>query len=1431
MFSPQDCVLRLFYSFYEIPPKVRKVESVTNVTEKISKNRLKDKDEEKSDKRDDDKKPKNKRERSKEKKQSKLSGKRKVRADGSASVTDNAVILAESVYVETVQATSVKCKDIDNTAIASLCSAEYRKSADPKVDRSMISNLAVAKCSEKGQSTFQSPTKQKPPPESSPSSIIANSSNKNSSKVSKGHNSKTSIKLLIKSSEMKDCKSQKSESIATKIEVKHDINDIPSKAKITKIEVKHDINDIPSNAKITKKQNGERTPMSKSNLFEKMSTLARSSEMEFKDLAVSSDSFSSQFQNKACNNNKTPREADFLKCDTKSNANIAKMNAALKADELMDKKNINRKVIGETVVNQEMQSEKTSMSLNKLQDTKPEKCSAKNSLEIEMKFDNAGKEHTAPDMKANKQDSKVVITSGNQSKSDCKTEIYSVKSNGTQGMTCNLGNKVTQNVQQEAHDLSGRTQDTNQNEIKHGQPQHGSAVDNLKENGFKSPVCDSTLIIVKTEPNSATEDVSNNRKTCDSINPSRSKLGLSGIKQISVHPEKNIAKRALEESKQNSKQNRDDGVRATSESKGNLDANSAVLPKANHATSDKCTVLQKIHNGGTKVTEITSVQSSVKMLQVQDPSASKAVNETAGKEQLSSSNKKTLVEPVSVSSQSENQQHSSAASQCSDMPIDVMKPVISDISLVANVSKPVISDISSVEHSVMSKIRGSSPEVNSGELKISSSKPAFVSGVSTTTTSSSPLPAPPKLLKTMVISTVSSSNHIPTSYSIASIVSVPVFKPGSIPSTSFTAVSHAPSSSPAANTSVHSKSCDVTSTVPHKAAVPVMCTTTFTRTTLAAPITSSAPVTTSASAVGSEAVGPISFPMMVKSTESGSSSAIYLGNRSESTTASSDASIKKTSICIPSTASLGNAAISTTASSIALPVTASTASNVIPLTTAVTTLALTVTTTGVSSWCTDTTINVANTFLNLPPKESPALKNTQTKSSSRVSGASNSNVIPHKEAIKLDNFLFDTKPSEMESLVAVSSHKVKDSCSLARQIHKGPLRTKSNSSAQVHGMLSSKSLASAESHITAVHHLPKTISHTSKPYSVAKSTSVSSASATKCNSIIQMTKISTLIPKSASITSKAGTFSKSFSYPSTLNSVPSSRSFLHTSLPPHMPRPDLSAVINGSSGYERAFLTKSSGLSSSASSLQVASAATTSSSHHRTSSKHGSKDGDSKVEKTPKNKAVPPLTIPKSCLTTLKLQRSPGSTDHYIFAPLSHYTAATHHNGERSKSKEVKYNGSRTPTSPPTPTKDSVFIGERQRVPTIKISDINRNPIIVESGGSSHGNNSSRPHSQFRSYSHGSSRSSSSDSGSARAHSRGGSDSNSPTGSSDRSDRSPARDARRPSDSELLLSQHWHGYSAADLLFNGFKLPPKFHDLHYDTDAMPLDYSQSSSKS
>ncbi|CAL1528781.1 unnamed protein product, partial [Lymnaea stagnalis] len=71
----RDCVLRLFYSFYEVPPKVRKVEALLSVTEKVGKkNKEKEKKDEKTEKRKEERRFKCKKEKSKERKQCQVSG-------------------------------------------------------------------------------------------------------------------------------------------------------------------------------------------------------------------------------------------------------------------------------------------------------------------------------------------------------------------------------------------------------------------------------------------------------------------------------------------------------------------------------------------------------------------------------------------------------------------------------------------------------------------------------------------------------------------------------------------------------------------------------------------------------------------------------------------------------------------------------------------------------------------------------------------------------------------------------------------------------------------------------------------------------------------------------------------------------------------------------------------------------------------------------------------------------------------------------------------------------------------------------------------------------------------------------------------------------------------------------------------------------------
>ncbi|CAL1528778.1 unnamed protein product, partial [Lymnaea stagnalis] len=128
------------------------------------------------------------------------------------------------------------------------------------------------------------------------------------------------------------------------------------------------------------------------------------------------------------------------------------------------------------------------------------------------------------------------------------------------------------------------------------------------------------------------------------------------------------------------------------------------------------------------------------------------------------------------------------------------------------------------------------------------------------------------------------------------------------------------------------------------------------------------------------------------------------------------------------------------------------------------------------------------------------------------------------------------------------SPEFKEMASSLKQSQKNAARTRVVSATEAHNLLNEKSLKKVEPQITAIHNLPKTISQTSK-YSVTRSVIVSTSSNTRTNSsVIQTTKISTLIPKSNSVTAKSGMYSKGFSYPASINNVPSSRSFLHTSL-------------------------------------------------------------------------------------------------------------------------------------------------------------------------------------------------------------------------------------------------------------------------------------------
>ncbi|XP_059145372.1 polycomb complex protein BMI-1-B-like, partial [Physella acuta] len=80
----RDCVLRLFYSFFEIPAKIRKVETVTLNSEKVSKkNKVTDKKDGTEDKQKEDRKTKNRKEKPRERKQTNITGKGEVTANQS----------------------------------------------------------------------------------------------------------------------------------------------------------------------------------------------------------------------------------------------------------------------------------------------------------------------------------------------------------------------------------------------------------------------------------------------------------------------------------------------------------------------------------------------------------------------------------------------------------------------------------------------------------------------------------------------------------------------------------------------------------------------------------------------------------------------------------------------------------------------------------------------------------------------------------------------------------------------------------------------------------------------------------------------------------------------------------------------------------------------------------------------------------------------------------------------------------------------------------------------------------------------------------------------------------------------------------------------------------------------------------------------------
>ena len=181
--------------------------------------------------------------------------------------------------------------------------------------------------------------------------------------------------------------------------------------------------------------------------------------------------------------------------------------------------------------------------------------------------------------------------------------------------------------------------------------------------------------------------------------------------------------------------------------------------------------------------------------------------------------------------------------------------------------------------------------------------------------------------------------------------------------------------------------------------------------------------------------------------------------------------------------------------------------------------------------------------------------------------------------------------------------------------------------------------------------------------------------------------------------------------------------------------------------------------------------------------------------------------------------------------------------GPRSGTDNMKLDIQRLSSS----SRDSVFASDPECSPTPspKYSDINRNPIKLEPGSKLCRKET------WVSAENGGRRST----GSVGSPNSLGSGPGSPL----ETDRSPARDARRPSDSELLLSQRWHGLhphphplaiphpaaaaavAAAAALYNGrFKVPSAASFLPLATDhmprssspdPMPLDYSTTSSSS
>ena len=244
---------------------------------------------------------------------------------------------------------------------------------------------------------------------------------------------------------------------------------------------------------------------------------------------------------------------------------------------------------------------------------------------------------------------------------------------------------------------------------------------------------------------------------------------------------------------------------------------------------------------------------------------------------------------------------------------------------------------------------------------------------------------------------------------------------------------------------------------------------------------------------------------------------------------------------------------------------------------------------------------------------------------------------------------------------------------------------------------------------------------------------------------------------------------------------------------------------------------------------------------------HSHSGGISRVSSSPTAAAAAARPKPAAPTTTTKDKNSAGACD---LSKRSTTSLGSREdglaNGSSSRgggAESMKLDIPRLSTS----SRDSVFASESETSPTPppKYSDINRNPIKLEPGSKLCRKDTWVP----------------AENGGRRSTGSVGSPSSlgSGPGSPLESERSPARESRRPSDSELLLSQRWHGLhhhphllaiphhrdpttaAAVAALYNGhFKVPPaaKYLPLAPEQaprsaspEPMPLDYSTSSSSS